>query len=601
VIGFLVLVWTHGDDDSQARADRFRTHIAASKADWTCSLQTPGFAAFTSPAKQVGDEKEVLTSSSHAIFGHVFAKDAEDWRPARQIAAQELLASEGRLLIKRFWGKYVAFLYDERNRATHVVRDPSAGQPCYRLKIEKDLSLFFSDIEDVTALGLSYLTPDVTYLRLYLLANRMKIRPTGLEQISEVQPGECITIRNDSERRRWYWEPKDFLDDRIDDYDVAAGRLRSATFSCASSWSGTYGAFVHRLSGGFDSSVVLSALGQARPRPTVTCINRYTAAKEGDERSYARLVSERAGYALNEVQAYDRQIDYRKSFETAPLTTSPTPYLFFYDDIQMWNEWAERTGARAQSTGQGGDQVFFNDRSPWLGRDYFLDRGLHVNLFRAARDSARLSRQSVPAALAASFRSTPAKSIFGRLVHGSPFMTNEAAEEIEFPHHDWLTTLDRAPPGKVVQVLNLVSALNYYWPFRKAERFERIIPLLSQPVVELCLRIPTYVHNRGGVSRGLARAAFQRDIPDAITHRYTKGATTSGAVAQIKNPHTNRYFRELLLDGALVKLGLLDSKSLQTILSPARSLKSEEIGPLIACVTAEAWLQRWKSASPVQV
>src|SRR3546814_18425449 len=54
----------------------------------------------------------------------------------------------------------------------------------------------------------------------------------------------------------------------------------------------------------------------------------------------------------------------------------------------------------------------------------------------------------------------------------------------------------------------------------------QITPLLSQPIVELCLSIPTWQWVRGGRDRAVARAAVADLLPALIAQRRTKGGPT---------------------------------------------------------------------------
>src|SRR3546814_15687375 len=54
----------------------------------------------------------------------------------------------------------------------------------------------------------------------------------------------------------------------------------------------------------------------------------------------------------------------------------------------------------------------------------------------------------------------------------------------------------------------------------------QITPLLSQPIVELCLSIPTWQWVRGGRDRAVARAAVADLLPALIAQRRTKGGQT---------------------------------------------------------------------------
>lgn len=92
--------------------------------------------------------------------------------------------------------------------------------------------------------------------------------------------------------------------------------------------------------------------------------------------------------------------------------------------------------------------------------------------------------------------------------------------------------------------------VGYYDPFERAAAPEGVRPQFSQPLVELCLRLPTYLLTRGGRGRALARRAFASELPPEISNRRSKGGTEEFLKAVLDG---NRdYVRGLLLDAGLL-------------------------------------------------
>src|SRR3546814_5825518 len=86
--------------------------------------------------------------------------------------------------------------------------------------------------------------------------------------------------------------------------------------------------------------------------------------------------------------------------------------------------------------------------------------------------------------------------------------------------------------------------------YLRADAPPQIVPLLSQPVVELCLSIPTWQWVHGGRGRAVARAAVAGILPDLLVERTTKGSP-SGFVRRVYAAQGNAA-REMLTDGKLV-------------------------------------------------
>jgi asparagine synthase (glutamine-hydrolysing) len=143
--------------------------------------------------------------------------------------------------------------------------------------------------------------------------------------------------------------------------------------------------------------------------------------------------------------------------------------------------------------------------------------------------------------------------------------------------------------------------LAYYSSFTRSARPERTMPLVSQPLVELCLRIPSYVFIRSGRDRALARRAFAPDLPGEIIRRYAKGRADEHARDILAANVT--FVRELLLDGVLVRRGLLNRASLEQYLARDRAPEDVDAADfqyneiLQEHICTEAWLRTWLTSS----
>jgi asparagine synthase (glutamine-hydrolysing) len=126
--------------------------------------------------------------------------------------------------------------------------------------------------------------------------------------------------------------------------------------------------------------------------------------------------------------------------------------------------------------------------------------------------------------------------------------------------------------------------------FAKPSDPEDVHPLLSQPLVEVCLRIPTHVLVSGGVDRALARRAFAAEVPRAILRRRIKGEVHMfPKVLYAKN---RAFVRDLLLSGSLVNDRILDHQRIERALQDAPDA-SDLASPtaLLLLASVEAWLQ----------
>jgi asparagine synthase (glutamine-hydrolysing) len=148
------------------------------------------------------------------------------------------------------------------------------------------------------------------------------------------------------------------------------------------------------------------------------------------------------------------------------------------------------------------------------------------------------------------------------------------------------------PPGILWHALSVGAAPAYYPSFDAGPYPERTMPLLSQPLIELCLRIPTYVLIKNGMDRATARRAFAPDLPPEIIKRRNKGRIDQH-IRDVLDKNLN-FVRDMLLNGRLVKEGLLNLRNLELYLTRDRSPADFQYSEILQeqlCV--EAWLARW--------
>lgn len=123
-----------------------------------------------------------------------------------------------------------------------------------------------------------------------------------------------------------------------------------------------------------------------------------------------------------------------------------------------------------------------------------------------------------------------------------------------------------------------------------------VIPLISQPLLELALSIPTYTLVTGGRDRGLARRAFSNDLPQELLARRTKSSSSNLLFeAYCRN---KSLAREILLNGLLVREGLLQRDKVEEFFNRACDCEAPGFVDLfVVHLELELWLQSWHRRS----
>jgi asparagine synthase (glutamine-hydrolysing) len=162
--------------------------------------------------------------------------------------------------------------------------------------------------------------------------------------------------------------------------------------------------------------------------------------------------------------------------------------------------------------------------------------------------------------------------------------------------HPWLDTPVGALPGKAVHISsilrvqpNLEASRGYYLPV--------FSPLMSQPIVECCLEIPSWEWRAGGRDRALARSAFAADLPQSILNRRVKG-TPSRFAARLLD-HFRGAIRERLLGGRLAANRIIDAVAVEQVLAGECPVHDLERVRILEFVNAEAWIDHWAARRQV--
>lgn len=581
--------------------------LQASGSDWQCAVRRSGLAVLYTGLRSPNRCRS-LEGDTGVVLGTIFVRsgDAGSTAAPPGFGSQEtarILETSGRHLLQRHWGRYVAFLHEAESRTTRIVRDPTGGLPCFNMNVG-GVEMYCSWIEDVARLELP-LSINWDYVAAYLCYQRLELSFTGLNEVTQVLGGECVAHRGGSKARTFYWNPlRIAAENPIEDPVEAVAALRHCTLDSVHAWASSYESIVHTLSGGLDSAIVLACLKHASTRMHIICVNYHSRGAAGDERTFARLAARRAGYELLE-----RERDVAISFEPLlqmPRSAAPTIYRYYLENSRQEFELARERKATALFSGEGGDQLFYQSRAAFGAGDYLCRRGILRGLgpafFRIALDEARIDRVSVRQVLCNAVLQAGLGRRWTLASEVGQFMKMMPAEVIDAVMHDsrWVhphfQAWQRAPSGKRWHAYALsFPAVDYYDPLGLPDSVERVAPLFSQPLLEVCLRIPVDVLTTGGWDRAIARRAFRHELPHEIATRRGKGAPDEYVKSVLE--HNVSFVREMLLEGQLVRQKFIDRTQLEAVLSgdPTHAASGET--EVYDYLNVEAWVQRFKTGA----
>ncbi|MGA7537644.1 MAG: asparagine synthase-related protein [Steroidobacteraceae bacterium] len=599
---YVAFVWNDRDATAREAARALLERHWTVAPEWRVALRGRGVEVRYVRARTDSSQAYEVADSGGVVLGTLFARSAEGVSTAAprrlgEADSRAIADTNGRQLIEDFWGRYVAFLHDAAAQATWVLRDPSGGMPCYLARC-RAVDLYFSWIEDVLELVEDGLEVNWPYLIATACFLREHSSGTALRGITQVLAGECLEIRAGLSKRFFYWDPLAVANTEvIEEAAAAVAAMRRCVRDVVHAWASCYEHLLLSLSGGLDSSIVLACLRDAPSRPRTTCFHYYPLGADLDERAFARAAAAGAGFELIE-RARD------PSFSLQPLlgihrSPEPTNYPYFLEHGRLDAQLAAECGAAAVLIGYGGDQLFYQERAQWAPGDFLHRRGVRPAVLRIALDAAQMDQVSVWRVLRAATSGYLVQQRWSLLEEAGrmrpllvPDVIREARRSAEFLH-PLLRHPRGTPSGKLWHAHQISQPFDFYDPLAGERGTERVAPLCSQPLMELCLRIPTYVLTQGGWDRAVARRAFYEELPTPIRNRRHKGGIEEHLRQTVEQ---NRGFlRELLLDGFLVREGIIDRNKLAEVLSGRATRIASGSGELLEYAGIEAWCGRWST------
>jgi asparagine synthase (glutamine-hydrolysing) len=245
-------------------------------------------------------------------------------------------------------------------------------------------------------------------------------------------------------------------------------------------------------------------------------------------------------------------------------------------------------GARAVFTGNSGDAVFcyLESASPLVDR--ILCEGLGLATWRTLADIHRLTGAAMPAILGQAARKWMARRRPYRWRVDARFLSRaHAGEATRLPNHPWFPEGTTISPGKTGHLARLAQYHYHQEAFTADDACMMVSPLLSQPLVEFCLQVPSWMWCEGGINRSLAREAFASDLPEAVIGRRSKGGT-DGLLVEIFE-RARPALVPWLCDGHLAGRGVIDRDGVRNALSATGPTLGDDYLRLLDLADAESW------------
>ncbi|MBC7541993.1 MAG: asparagine synthetase B, partial [Candidatus Sericytochromatia bacterium] len=479
-----------------------------------------------------------------------------------------------------------------------LVRDRLGKKPLYYWQSGQRL-VFASELQAVLADPDVPCQPDPSVLPAYLRWFCVPPPATGFAGIQALMPGQYLHWRMDGVTTGYHWNPQPQTEP-VSETDAVAecDRLLKAAVSRRLVADVPLGAF---LSGGIDSSLIVSLMAELSPTPVRTFAVGFTDAAF-DERSYAAMIAKQYGTTHTEILVEPNAIDLLEPM----IQHTGAPFA----DSSLLPLWLLAEQTRKHVTvavgGDGGDELvagyephgalLWSDPPParhWLGGLAASIGGLRAG-HRQWDRLARFGRQAA--------QPTPERYV-GWVARGewraiAPLLRPAVRaalqpEHVDRPLLDTFAGFTGDAVGKACW-----TDIRHYLPDdllvkadigTMAHGLEVRSPFLDEELVDFAVRLPQGLRWQGWSGKLLLRRWGAARLPETLWQRRKQGFAVPLA----------RWFREDLASLAAQELGRADPKGLLDPVAMLQLLDEHVAGRadhsqlLWALLVWQLWWRRW--------
>jgi asparagine synthase (glutamine-hydrolysing) len=543
VFRYIILTWNTNSASDADAVNKIRRSIQRLSAAWRTVITGSGMYVAYVDREASSDTAILIGGDRGVILGTLFRSresgDCGTPTPVRALSGSEsekILRSMGRALISDFWGHYVAALQCSEHASAVVLRAPVSPLAC--LHIERNtLSIFFSHLADCIELELAHLSINWDSIIAQIVGGDYLTNESAINEVETLECGQSIECRASGRFRQYYWDPRPVLRERAATrFDEATQTVRRTVDYCVSALSHSHDRILVQLSGGLDSSIVLSSLSRVEHKPSITSVN-YHSTGSGDERFFARRMANAVNCRLEE-RPRNPELDLRR-FLDCNRTVRPV-LNFSAPDVEARNDaLAGELRATAIFDGELGDNVFGSHPRPGTLIECLRQTGAGREFLGFAIDYSILSKQSLWRTLALARREARSVSaepdfsasrelrriLMERRDSVALLASNDAQDHYRKMEdrflHPWLRQSRGIAAGSHALLFGVitVTSATYHSPFSGPGGPIRISPFVSQPLVEVALRLPSHLHCKYAQDRSVARAAFADVLPEEVLGR----------------------------------------------------------------------------------
>jgi len=505
----------------------------------------------------------------------------------------------GEACVDHFRGMFGIAIYDNRHKRLFLIRDRLGIKPVYYYQDDKQF-IFASEIKPILEILKNKPGVHLPALDFYMSVGYVPGKDTMFEGIHKLKPGHTLLIENNNCHFNSYWDlentpPKDIdFKQALEEFEELA--RESVSLRLISDV--PLGAF---LSGGLDSSAIVSLMTEISNEPVKTFSVGYRDDPESNELGYAKIIADHFNtdhheYILEPMDFFN-SIDTLISYTEEPIVESAAIALYQLSKLA-------KEHVTVILSGEGGDEILagypLHQIMPKINKIHQLARFIPNSLLNTfSSGSEKKSKyidwinlplnkryQSISNDVTSSIKNNMYMNDY--LIHSHEQTTTYYAEL--FNHMSAGSDLRKMTYTDIKSWLPddlLVKADK----MTMATSLELRVPLLDHKLVEYTSLLPDKFRLNGNQGKYLLKKFMEKHIPHEIIYRKKKGFPVP--IANWFRSTLYEQTREILLDKTSLDRGYFKPEYIENILTQHKKGTEDLSRRIFSLLNLELWHQKY--------
>jgi asparagine synthase (glutamine-hydrolysing) len=505
--------------------------------------------------------------------------------------------------LSRLRGMFAFAIWDDRKKTLFLARDRVGIKPLYYIDTGKAF-LFASEIKALLVDSEVNRRVDPQMVDRFFTFLYLPGRETLFKDVYKLEPGHYLVIKNGHVTDGKYWDLNFERNPSWTSIDQAAEALRELFTRTVKDHMISDVPVGILLSGGVDSTIVLSAAVEQTNKKIKTFTVGFKSEDFDDERPYARMAAERFGAEHNEITLSPEEFSsflpsYVRHMEE-PVCEAPAIALYYVSKLA-------RKSVTVLLSGEGGDEAFggYNTyrnilmleraksmAGPLKGiLPQCINAASRINGFGRLQKYASLIKPRLPDYYY-SFTSSPF-SFFNQnrdRLYSDEFLAGVSVKKST----EIIRRLFHAVEGRPCLDQMLYVDTKTWLPddllikadkITMANSLELRVPLLDHLVLEFAAGLPPNFKVQGMETKRVLKKAFSRSIPEAILKRRKTGFPVP--LRKWLQNDLRDYAHDILLSQRATQRGFFRKGQMEAALADAENGQLSK--ELFALLTLELW------------